>query len=143
MTSTFEMLLVGVTPPGVFAWLGDGDRDLGAQARAAGWQARRIDTCQVRTADQLYDEIVEAWDLPGWFGRNLDALWDVLADLAVGPLLIVWDGRSQLAEANPDLARTLLELLGDASREAEKLAVVVRDRPADDAPEVSGLDGLL
>lgn len=139
MTATLRSLLAGETTPGLFEWRGNASLDIGAEARSAGdWVVRELDTEQVRNSAELYDQIASSWDLPAWFGRNLDALWDVLGDLAASPLLVVWTGYGDLADADPELAQTVLELLRDASTQARAIAVVVRDAPA-----LIGLDALL
>jgi len=44
----------------------------------------------VRSLDVFYDEIARQLDFPEHFGRNLDALWDVLSADMEGPLEVVW-----------------------------------------------------
>lgn len=138
MTTTYESVLSGFASPGVFSWRGNPDRDLVGEARAAGWQALSLDTRHVTSFDQFYDEVATAWALPEWFGRNLDALFDVLGDLALRPTLIVWDGLRELADVDPVRASAVVEVLRDASGQAPALAVIVRDDL-----EVSEFDGLL
>lgn len=138
MTATLRSVLIGETPPGLFEWRGNPALDVAGEARSAGWVVRELDTTDVSDADQLYERIAVAWDLPEWFGRNLDALWDVLGDLAVSSLMVVWGGYSALADHDPQLAQTVLELLRDACTQARAMAVVVIEAPA-----LIGLDGLL
>lgn len=42
----------------------------------------RVLVAPARTLDALYDQLEAELALPGWFGRNLDALADVLSDLS-------------------------------------------------------------
>ncbi|MFA7242254.1 MAG: barstar family protein [Sulfuricellaceae bacterium] len=51
----------------------------------------------IRSLDQLYNELARQLGFPPHFGRNLDALWDVLTTDIEGPLEIVWE--------NPELSR--------------------------------------
>lgn len=44
----------------------------------------------VRSLDDLYDQISSQLSLPEHFGRNLDALWDVLSTDVEGPFEIAW-----------------------------------------------------
>jgi ribonuclease inhibitor len=44
----------------------------------------------IRSLDDLYDQLVAGLTLPGHFGRNLDALWDVLSTDVEGPFEIIW-----------------------------------------------------
>jgi ribonuclease inhibitor len=42
------------------------------------------------TLDAVYDSLEAQLGLPAHFGRNLDALWDVLTTDLPGPVEIVW-----------------------------------------------------
>jgi RNAse (barnase) inhibitor barstar len=138
MTATFESVLAGVVSPSLFSWRGRPDRDLAGEARAAGWQALSLDTRSVTSFEEFYDEVATAWALPEWFGRNLDALFDVLADLALRPTVITWDGLRQLADVDPVQTSAVVEVLRDACGQAAALVVIVRDDLG-----ISEFDGLL
>lgn len=138
MTATFDSVLSGLVSPGLFSWRGRPDRDLVGEAQSAGWQALGLDTRRVTSFDEFYGEVAEAWVLPEWFGRNLDALFDALADLAVQPTLIVWDGLRELADVDPVQTSAVVDVLRDASEQADALVVIVRDDL-----DVSEFDGLL
>lgn len=138
MTATYASVLAGTTTPGVFEWRGDPGRDLVVDAARAGWQARHLDTRDVSKADDLWDAVAATWELPDWFGRNLDALFDVLAERAGTPTVVVWDGLTALSDVDPVLAEEVVDVLRDVSGQASAFAVVVRDEQ-----RVSGLDGLL
>lgn len=84
-----------------------------------------------RTRDGLFDVLAAALALPGHFGRNWDALADVLADrLDAGPLtLIVRDAGELLADEPPAQLGTLLDVLGGvAAGGHHSLRVVLCDR---------------
>ena len=135
MTPTLDGLLGGEVVPGLFSWQGDRWADIEAAGRTRGWVVRELETSDVLDTEDLYDRIAESWQLPDWFGRNLDAWWDVLGDLVESPqgsigVLVVWRGYAQLADVDPELAQTVLELLRDASTQARALAVVVVAAPA-------------
>ena len=44
----------------------------------------------VHSLDDLYDQLSILMDLPGHFGRNLDALRDLLSTDIEGPFEIIW-----------------------------------------------------
>lgn len=44
----------------------------------------------IRSLDDLYDQLSKRLSLPKHFGRNLDALWDVLSTDVEGPFEITW-----------------------------------------------------
>lgn len=138
MTASYASLLEGTTTPGLFSWRGDPGRDLAAEAEAAGWKALPLDTAGVESVTAFYDEVAEAWGLPTWFGRNLDALFDVLGDLTETPTVLIWHGLRQLAEVDPMHGAAVLDVLRDAAGQSPSFAVIVCDDLG-----VSELDGLL
>ena len=138
MTASYASLLSGTTSPGLFSWRGDPAHDLIGQAEAAGWRALDLDTTAVASMSEFYDEVAMAWELPAWFGRNLDALFDALADITAEPTVLVWNGLRQLAEVDPVNASAVLDVLRDAVGQAASFAVIVLDDLG-----VSGFDGLL
>ena len=138
MTASYSSLLKGTTSTGLFSWRGAAGRDLVAEAEAAGWRALRLDTAEVTSVAAFYEEVAAAWALPPWFGRNLDALFDSLADLTGSPTVLVWGGLRQLAEVDPLQASAVLDVLRDAASHAESFAVIVLDDLG-----VSEFDGLL
>ncbi len=49
-----------------------------------------LDGGQIATAEDVYEAFAIQLGLPEYFGRNLDALWVLLAVDVQGPLEIVW-----------------------------------------------------
>ncbi len=49
----------------------------------------------IRSLARFYDELARQLNFPPHFGRNLDALWDVLTGDVEGPFEIVWTGAQQ------------------------------------------------
>ncbi|WP_433493400.1 barstar family protein [Micromonospora sp. CA-248089] len=85
---------------------------------------------QARTRAGLHEALAGALALPGWYGRNWDALADALADrLDAGPLtVVVSDAADLLADEPPAHLGTLLDVLGAvAAGGHETLRVVLRD----------------
>jgi ribonuclease inhibitor len=72
----------------------------------------------VDTLDDIYDEVERQLTLP-YFGRNLDALWDVLTREIEGPVEILW--------RESDVSRTRLG--PDFDRLTALLREVAEDRP--------------
>ncbi|MFJ5544346.1 barstar family protein [Micromonospora chalcea] len=85
-----------------------------------------------RTRAGLHETLAGALELPGWYGRNWDALADALADrLDAGPLtVVVTDAVHLLADEPPAQLGTLLDVLGAvAAGGHETLRVVLHDHP--------------
>lgn len=64
----------------------------------------------------LYDEYSDALRLPGYFGRNLDALWDALSTAPKSRKVRVSHGG--LPDAEPRWLATYLNVLSDVSARA-------------------------
>lgn len=101
-----------------------------------------------RTRAGLFDVLATALPLPEHFGRNWDALADVLADrLDTGPLvLVVRDAGELLADEPSVQLGTLLDVLGGVAADGKHpLRVLLYDR-ADRLPALrhritAALDG--
>nr|WP_277349780.1 barstar family protein [Planosporangium thailandense] len=88
-----------------------------------------------RSRAGLFSEWAARLSLPEYFGRNWDALADSLADLvAEAPLTVVVDDAVHLLADEPQAQlRTLLAVLrGVATREPDRLVVLLRCAPADE-----------
>ncbi|MER6078831.1 barstar family protein [Streptomyces sp. NPDC001833] len=80
----------------------------------------------------LMDRIAATLELPGWFGRNWDALTDSLRDPSVWPpeavgrgLLIVVTGWRGYARTRPDEWETARRVFTDASADEPALTVAL------------------
>lgn len=82
--------------------------------------------------EETYDRFVETFALPGHFGRNLDALMDVLRDVAdqhAAPWTLVWrPGVGAGAGSGRETDPGVLDVLADLEREYPDLSVVIADR---------------
>jgi len=71
------------------------------------------------TMEAIYNTLQRELGLPAHFGRNLDALWDVLTGDVAGPLEIVWrDHAWARGKLGPDYDR-LITTLRDVENERE------------------------
>jgi len=53
-----------------------------------------LNGAKIQSLNDFYDEIARMLSLPEYFGRNLDALADVLSTDVAGPFEIVWASSS-------------------------------------------------
>ncbi|MEU3081265.1 barnase inhibitor [Streptomyces albidoflavus] len=95
-----------------------------AAAREAGQHCAVLDLAGVRDKAGFLDACAAQLGLPGWFGRNWDALADLLGDpdslpLADGGVLVV-RGWRELAAASPGDWATARTLLGDSAADARE-----------------------
>jgi ribonuclease inhibitor len=74
----------------------------------------------IGSLEDLYDQLAGQLPIPEHFGRNLDALWDVLSADIEGPFEIVWKqaDRSKKAMTNDfGLALKLLQELEEERKD--------------------------
>ncbi|MBR4546311.1 MAG: barstar family protein [Oscillibacter sp.] len=81
----------------------------------------------IHTRDELHDALIRALNLPTWYGRNLDALYDCLTESKMDTeLRLLHPGR--LEEALGGYARTLISVLRDAAAENPHFRVTLESR---------------
>jgi RNAse (barnase) inhibitor barstar len=103
-------------------------RVLGPAASVASEMAGRgwdVGVVPPSTTDaELWDGLVDALGLPGWFGRNLDALEEALGE-RVRPTALVLAGWSAYARAHPERWDRLLHVLTERTDGAAVPLVVL------------------
>ena len=102
----------------------------GVPGRAKGRPERRvftIDLAGVRSAAKLHDALAAALPLPAHYGRNLDALHDVLGDLlAAQPLTLEIVGTETLLRSLGRYGEAFLHMLDDTAKESGRLTLAFR-----------------
>ncbi len=103
--------------------LGPG-REVADELAAAGWAVALVP--RAGGDDALWDGLAAELALPGWSGRNLDALEELLRDLE-RPTALVLASWWAYATARPERCAALLELLAERSAQEPPLLVVLAD----------------
>jgi ribonuclease inhibitor len=86
----------------------------------------RLSGKAVQTLEQFYDEMALLFRLPAHFGRNLDALWDVLTAEVQGPVELIWEESAVSKKTlGKDYAR-LIALFRDVEKERGDFTVRFR-----------------
>ncbi|UTH76725.1 barstar family protein [Chromobacterium sp. IIBBL 290-4] len=68
--------------------------------------------------EQLFEELSRQLRLPPHFGRNLDALYDCLANDVQGPYELIWRETAESRQAlGADVYATVLEILETVAEE--------------------------
>jgi RNAse (barnase) inhibitor barstar len=107
--------------PGVYR--SDADpADLNAALARAGWATALLGPAT--TTEGFYAEVASALDLPEYFGRNLDALWDCLTDLDVPTVVIVGEW-TRFAQAQPARWAAILAVFEERCARSPAFAVVL------------------
>jgi RNAse (barnase) inhibitor barstar len=101
-------------PAGVMPVVGPVDVvELEARCDARGRPMVLLDTGRVADKEGFMDAVSAALNLPGWFGRNWDALADCLGDVPTSTVL-VWDGWTDMARIAPRETEVAIEVLADS-----------------------------
>lgn len=119
MNDDLAGLTDGSLRPGIYR-VPAGELSLPERLAAAGWQVAEIDPSD--DLEEFYDQISEALAFPGYFGRNLDALWDCLTDLTEPTVLIIW---SPYQGSVPATWTGPLSVLEDRTEEGAPFAIVL------------------
>ncbi|HNW60358.1 MAG TPA: barstar family protein [bacterium] len=81
---------------------------------------------ELASMERLYDELARQLEFPAWFGRNLDALWDLLTTDIPGPIRIrIRQPQSAKRLLGADYDR-VLDLFKEVEEERDDFKVVVR-----------------
>lgn len=84
---------------------------------------KRCHLVNIDSSARFYDELARQLAFPSHFGRNLDALWDVLTGDVEGPLEIVWeDCDSAAAKLGVEYAK-LAGLLKEVAAERDDITL--------------------
>ena len=113
---------------------------LRAAAKRAGVSWHDLNLAGVAGRDAFFQRCAEVFSLPGYFGRNWDALHECILDLAgrgAPGAIVHWRRGSVFAQRAPDMVKTALEMFGEAATywaSSGRVFLVVVDR--DSAPGV-------
>lgn len=80
----------------------------------------------IHSLDEFYDEISRQLSLPSHFGRNLDALWDVLSADVEGPVEIVWQHAEASRNAMKEDYDKALKVLKEVQDQREDFTVIIK-----------------
>ncbi|GLI39954.1 barstar family protein [Geobacter hydrogenophilus] len=80
----------------------------------------------VHSLNELYDELARQLPLPDYFGRNLDALWDVLSTDIEGPVELIWEDSEHSKRSMGKDYERVVSLLRDLAKEREDFRVIFR-----------------
>ena len=72
---------------------------------------------EFRWAEEYYDIIQKKFNLPNWFGKNADALWDMLTGFIETPCEIDLIGFNKNEN---DYNKNIIELINSCFKDAEK-----------------------
>ncbi|WP_340538668.1 barstar family protein [Nocardioides sp. GXZ039] len=107
-------VLSGRAPQGAYHWVSNWSPDeIRHTVEHAGWRFAHLEGARIESVPDLHEALSQALDLPEYYGRNLDALAECLAELPEKQLLL-WDTWSVLARAEPRVFSIAVDLLGES-----------------------------
>lgn len=80
----------------------------------------------IRSLDEFYGEIAKKLRFPDYFGRNLDALWDVLTTDVKGPVELAWEDSEASKKSMGKDFQKVAALLKDVEKERDDFKVIFR-----------------
>lgn len=78
-----------------------------------------LDGSQMRDRTAAHDYLMEAMGFPTWYGKNLDALFDLLTAFGAPTMIFI--------ECADDADEEILRVFSDAMEENEQLTVIMED----------------
>lgn len=75
-----------------------------------------LDFLMVEDKETLYDYLERVLRLPDWFGRNLDALYDVLEEFGTDTVIVL-ENTDYLKDIMGEYGEKLLSVIKEASEE--------------------------
>ncbi len=86
----------------------------------------RLPGRKIRSLEDFYDVLSLRLALPEHFGRNLDALWDVLTTDVKGPVEIIWEESAISKQAMGPNYDRISALLTEVQKERDDFRVIFR-----------------
>lgn len=91
-----------------------------------------LDFSGIKSQEQLYDYFEKVFDLPDYFGRNMDALWDCLLFWYDSETTIILKNVNTLPSNLLWLAEIMLTLFDDLQNEDENITVQIENAEDDE-----------
>ena len=143
--SGLAALLAGRVPAAIYSWHGAFDAaDVRHAVEHAGWAFAHLDGVGVESRADFLERAGRALDAPEHYGRNFDALADVLLDVdrdGHDGTVLLWDEWGPFARADERAFRVALAVLGTRVAAARRtpFAVLLRGG-GPDLPDIASLD---
>ena len=86
----------------------------------------QLDFAGIKSLWELHEYLKKAFDLPDYYGHNMDALWDCLHCSFDEPTTIVLKNLSGISKDLTEAVEIMLELFADLEREDEEVTVQIK-----------------
>lgn len=84
-----------------------------------------LDGNEIRSIEEFHDKLKIILELPDYYGRNLDALWDCLTAWVDRPHRLVWKNFENSRLYMGEYADKALELFVEAEKEMPRVSPIV------------------
>jgi ribonuclease inhibitor len=85
-----------------------------------------IDGKRIKSIDDMYDELSRQLNFPPHFGRNLDALYDVLSTDLAGPYKIIWHYPKESKAVLGDQYEKIKAVLKEVAAERKDVKLLIK-----------------
>ena len=85
-----------------------------------------LDGNEIQDIQSFHNKIQEVLDLPDYYGKNLDALWDCLTGWVEIPVTLIWVGFEKNKIDLGDYAEKTLSLFKKAEQEIKGFKIELR-----------------
>lgn len=83
-----------------------------------------LDGAEMTSRQSMHDHLARRLELPDYYGRNLDALFDCLSERGEATLLVLYR-QEALREAMGDYGENLIRVLLQAAQDNPRLALAI------------------
>ena len=84
-----------------------------------------LDFTGIKSLWNLHEYLKGVFDLPDYYGHNMDALWDCLHCMFDEPTTIILRNISAIPKELKEAVKTMLELFADLEREDQEVIVQI------------------
>lgn len=84
-----------------------------------------LNTKSINSIEELHDHLKKAFDFPDYYGRNLDAVYDLLSGDSEMPMKVKWIGFHDFKSKFESYAEELLEVFEDVEDELHDFQIEI------------------
>lgn len=85
-----------------------------------------VDFTNVKTYDDFYEAFIKGLKLPDWFGKNSDALWDMLTGYIECPATIYLKGLNKLPQSLSRRKELTIEVFQEAADKYGEIEYILK-----------------
>lgn len=84
-----------------------------------------LDCSKMYSVSEIHTQLIKTLPLPEYYGRNLDALWDVLSTFK-GPARIILENYNQTPKSTKPYIDTMIKMIKRLSEKRENINLEIK-----------------